>query len=357
MAIFCLAKDLDDLQRRLGEIVVGYTRGSVKTRMPVYAKDVKAEGAMTALLKDALLPNLVQTLENNPAFIHGGPFANIAHGCNSVIATQAALRLSDYVVTEGGFGADLGAEKFFDIKCRKAGLHPDAAVLVATARALKLHGGVAASTVAEEDVGAVLRGMGNVQRHLENIGKFGVPAVVCINKFPTDTQAELDAIVHGVEALGGRCVVSDHWAHGGLGAEPLAKAVLEIMDRPSNFKPIYQDEDTITQKLEKIAKEIYRADGIHFTDDARVQLTALEGDQRANRFPICVAKTQYSFSDDASRLNAPTGHTLTIRQLNLCNGAEFIVALTGSIMTMPGLPKVPSAEHICVQNGEINGLF
>jgi len=228
---------------------------------------------------------------------------------------------------------------------------------VATARAMKLHGGVAASTVAEEDVGAVVRGMGNVQRHLENIGKFGVPVVVCINKFPTDTQAELDAIVHGVEALGGRCVVSDHWAHGGLGAEPLAKAVLAILDQPSKFKPLYQDEDTITHKLEKIATEIYRADSVHLTDDARVQLSALEADQRAKRFPICVAKTQYSFSDDASRLNAPTGHTLTVRQLNLCNGAEFIVALTGSIMTMPGLPKVPSAEHIHVKNGEINGLF
>jgi len=357
MAIFCLATDMADLQRRLGNIAVGETRGAEKERKIVYAKDLKAEGAMAALLKDALAPNLVQTLENNPALVHGGPFANIAHGCNSVIATTAGLKMADYVVTEAGFGADLGAEKFFNIKCRKAGLKPAAAVLVATARALKLHGGSDVKQLQVEDVGAVERGMGNLQRHLENLQKFGVPVVVCVNKFPTDTPAELDALVRAVEALGSTCVVSDHWARGGEGAEPLAQAVLDACEKPASFALLYPDDMPLAQKIETIATKLYGAAGVHFADEAKSQLAKLQRNEAWSRYPVCMAKTQYSFSEDPSKLNAPSGHTMTVRELRLCQGAEFIVALTGSIMTMPGLPKVPSAEAISVVDGQIRGLF
>lgn len=356
MAIFCLANDMADLERRLGNIVVGYTRGGEKTKKTVYAKDLKAEGAMTALLKDALMPNLVQTLENNPAIVHGGPFANIAHGCNSVIATKAGLKLADYCVTEAGFGADLGAEKFLNIKCRKAGLAPDAVVIVATVRALKLHGETKLD-LKEEDVAAVSGGMANLQRHIENMKKFGVPAVVCINKFPTDTAAEVAALKSGAAALGAMCVVGDHWANGGAGAEELAQAVLDTLEKPASFAHLYPDDMSIDQKIQTIATQMYGADTVHFTDEARTQLAALGRNERAQHFPVCIAKTQYSFSDDPKKINAPTGHTLTVRELRLCNGAEFIVAVTGSIMTMPGLPKVPSSEAIRVKDGQITGLF
>jgi len=311
---------------------------------------------MAALLKDALAPNLVQTLENNPAIIHGGPFANIAHGCNSLIATMAGLRLADYAITEAGFGADLGAEKFFNIKCRKAGLNPEAVVIVATVRALKLHGQTKVD-LKEEDVDAVARGMGNLQRHLENVQKFGVPAVVCVNQFPTDTPAETEALMSGAKSLGADCVVSEHWAKGGAGAEDLAQAVLSALDKPSNFAPLYPDDAPIDQKISTLATQLYGASGVVFSEEAKSQLATLNKDERASKFPVCIAKTQYSFSDDQSKVNAPSGHTLTVRQLRLCNGAEFIVAITGSIMTMPGLPKVPASEHIRVKDGQITGLF
>lgn len=357
MAIFCLANDMEDLQRRLGNIAVGETRGAEKVRKMVYAKDLKAEGAMTALLKDALSPNLVQTLENNPALIHGGPFANIAHGCNSVIATKAGLKMADYVITEAGFGADLGAEKFFNIKCRKAGLAPDAAVLVATARALKLHGGADAKQLHVEDVEAVKDGMGNLKRHLENLQKFGVPVVVCVNRFPTDTQAELETLVGAVEALGCRCIVSDHHARGGEGAEALAQAVLDALEQPASFAPLYPDDMPIDEKIRTIATSLYHANEIHFADEAKAQIAKLQRHDVWSRYPVCMAKTQYSFSEDPAKINAPSGHSMTVREVRLCQGAEFVVALTGSIMTMPGLPKVPSSEAISVVDGQIRGLF
>eukprot|EP00929_Paragymnodinium_shiwhaense_P036909 TRINITY_DN19728_c0_g1_i3.p1 TRINITY_DN19728_c0_g1~~TRINITY_DN19728_c0_g1_i3.p1 ORF type:complete len:612 (-),score=170.70 TRINITY_DN19728_c0_g1_i3:499-2334(-) len=364
MAIFCLAKDMEDLQERLGNIIVGYTPGSAKSRRAVFAKDLRAQGAMAALLKEALAPNLVQTLEHSPALVHGGPFANIAHGCNSVIATKAGLQMADFCITEAGFGADLGAEKFFNIKCRKAGLMPAAAVVVATVRALKLHGGSEPGYLNVADVNAVIAGMQNLLRHIENLRKFGMPVVVCINRFPADTEAELQAVMKGVAefASGVPCVVSEHWANGGQEAEALAQAVLYAVDheRPQAVhRPgsLYADEETLQAKIEKVATEIYRADAVHFTDTAKAQLAELQDCQRAKHFPVCMAKTQYSFSDDPKKLNAPAGHTLTVRELRSCNGAEFVVALTGSVMTMPGLPKQPAAEHITVKDGYVRGLF
>jgi len=336
---------------------VGTTRGTIKTRKPIFASDIKAAGAMAALLKDAVQPNLVQTLENNPALIHGGPFANIAHGCNSVIATKAALKLADYVVTEGGFGADLGAEKFFDIKCRKAGLTPEACVVVATVRALKLHGGAKFDALAKEDVATLEKGMGNLKRHVENLKQFGVPVVVCVNQFPTDTQAELEAVAKNVKAHGAACAISSHWADGGRGAQDLAEAVVAALEGPSSFAPLYPNDMALDDKIRTVAQKIYRASDVIFTDEARAQLNMLNADERIRQFPVCMAKTQYSFSDDPSKLNAPEGHTLTVRELRLCSGAEFVVALTGSIMTMPGLPKIPSAENIHVKGAEIFGLF
>jgi len=349
MAVLCLATDVDDLTRRLGNIVVGETRG----RELIRARDLKADGAMTALLLDAFNPNLVQTLEQNAALIHGGPFANIAHGCNSAVATKLGLQLADYVVTEAGFGADLGAEKFLNIKCRKAGLDPAACVLVATVRALKLHGGE--SDLKTPSVGAVEKGGVNMQRHIENMGKFGLPVVVCVNRFPTDTDEEIAAVRSMAEAYGARCVVGDHWARGGAGCEDLASAVVSAVESgKAAFQPLYSDELSIEEKLHTIATQVYRADGVRFADEAKTKLKGL-GD--AAKFPVCVAKTQYSFSDDPKLAGAPSGHMLTVRDLRVCYGAEFVVALTGSIMTMPGLPKAPASEVIHVDGGVIRGLF
>ena len=340
MAIFCLALDLKDLERRLGNMLIGYTRD----KTPVRARELKADGAMTVLLKDALMPNLVQTLENNPVFIHGGPFANIAHGCNSVLATKTALKLSDYVVTEAGFGADLGAEKFFDIKCRKAGLTPSAAVVVATVRALKMHGGVSKENLKNENVMAVNKGCENLKRHLENIAKFGVPVAVAINRFITDTDAEMKEVMNAAESMGAKAFVCTHWADGGAGAEALARHIVELADGgKAAFKPLYADDLPLRDKVRTIATEIYRAADI--ACDASVE-TAFK-DLEAGGFgklPICMAKTQYSFSTDPNKRGAPTGHTVPVRELRLSAGAEFVVAITGEIMTMPGLPRVPAAE-------------
>ena len=354
MAILCLSTSIEDLERRIGQIVVAYK----KDKTPVLAKDIKAPGAMTVLLKDALMPNLVQTLENNPAFVHGGPFANIAHGCNSVMATQSGLKLADYVVTEAGFGADLGAEKFFDIKCRKAGLTPSATVIVATIRALKMHGGVAKEELKKENVDALKKGLVNLGRHIENMKKFGVPIAVAVNHFVTDTDAEVDAIVayckeHGVEAF--KCT---HWAEGGRGTEALAKHVAELADRSSvQFKPIYGDDIPLWDKIKTIAREIYRADDIVADKSIRDQLKGYEA-QGYGKFPICMAKTQYSFSTDPNLKGAPSNHVVPIREIRLSAGAEFIVVVCGDIMTMPGLPKVPSAEVIGLDaKGQIAGLF
>jgi len=354
MAIFCLATDLADLKRRLGQIVVGYTRD----REPVTATDLNAEGAMAALLKDAIKPNLVQTLENNPAFVHGGPFANIAHGCNSVLATTTAMKLADYVVTEAGFGADLGAEKFFDIKCRKAGLKPDCAVIVATIRALKMHGGVAKDDLKNENVAALEAGFANLKRHIENIRKFGVPAVVSVNRFITDTDAEMAKLLELSDAEGIRCVEANHWAEGGAGAEDVARAVVESIDTtPSQFKPLYDDDMPLLDKVRTIAREIYRADDIQADDAIRKQFADLDKTVARN-FPICMAKTQYSFSTDPSLKAAPTGFNVPIREVRLSAGAEFLVVVTGAIMTMPGLPRVPAADKIDVdETGVISGLF
>ncbi len=354
MAIFCLAKDLKDLTERIGNIVIGYNRN----REPIYARDVKGPGPMSVLLKEAIAPNLVQTLENNPAFIHGGPFANIAHGCNSVIATKSALKLADYVVTEAGFGADLGAEKFFDIKCRKAGLKPAAAVIVATVRALKMHGGVAKEDLGTENVEAVKKGCGNLLRHIENVKKFGVPVTVSINNFITDTDAELNAVKEAAESQGVKAFIATHWADGSAGTEELAKHVVELADSgQADFKPLYADDMPLFQKIETIAKEIYRAEEVTADSKVRNQLKDWEK-QGFGHFPVCMAKTQYSFSTDPNLKNAPTGHSVGVREVRLSAGAEFIVALTGEIMTMPGLPKVPSANNIYLnEQGQIEGLF
>ena len=354
MAIFCLARNVADLQKRLGNIVVGATR----ERKLVRASELKADGSMTVLLKDALMPNLVQTLENNPAFVHGGPFANIAHGCNSVLATTTALKLADYVVTEAGFGADLGAEKFFDIKCRKAGLTPAAAVLVATARALKFHGGVARPDLSKENVAAVEKGLSNLGRHLENLAKFGVPVVVGINKFSADTDAELNTIVKFCESRGVKASICTHWADGSKGAAELAHFVTEAAESgKAKFKPLYPDEMPLAEKARTIAKEIYRAKDIFLDGSAATQLKQFE-DEGFGKLPICMAKTQYSFSTDAAAKGAPVDHTIEIREVRLSAGAEFIVAICGEIMTMPGLPKVPSAEAIGLNEaGEVVGLF
>jgi formate--tetrahydrofolate ligase len=354
MAIFCLSTDLQDLRRRLANVIVGQTRD----RKPVRAADLKAAGSMTALLKDAVAPNLVQTLENNPAFIHGGPFANIAHGCNSVIATTTALKLADYVVTEAGFGADLGAEKFFDIKCRKAGLDPAAAVVVATVRALKMHGGVARDGLKAENVKAVESGFANLARHLGNLREFGVPAVVSVNRFSNDTQAELDRLKelcaeHGVEAI-----VADHWARGGEGAADLARAVVSLADSgKAKFRLLYPDEMPLWDKIRTIAQRLYGASDIEADKRVRDQLADFEK-QGFGHFPVCIAKTQYSFTTDANIKGAPSGHVLTVREVRLSAGAEFVVAICGDIMTMPGLPRVPAANNIEVSDeGRITGLF
>jgi formate--tetrahydrofolate ligase len=354
MAIFCLSTDLADLRRRLANIVVGQTR----ERQPVRASDLKAAGSMAALLKDAIAPNLVQTLENNPAFIHGGPFANIAHGCNSVLATQTALKLADYVVTEAGFGADLGAEKFFDIKCRKAGLKPDAAVVVATVRALKMHGGVARDALKEENVAAVEKGFANLQRHIENLRGFGVPVVVSVNRFSADTEAELGRLRELCAGQEVEAVVADHWAQGGAGAEKLARTVAALADSgKAEFRFLYPDEMPLRDKIRTIAQKIYRARDISVEKPAEDRLAEL---QKAGfgHFPVCIAKTQYSFTTDPNAKGAPTDHVIGVREVRLSAGAEFIVAICGEIMTMPGLPRVPAANSIeLTEDGRITGLF
>jgi formate--tetrahydrofolate ligase len=353
MAIFCLANDLKDLETRLGKIVIGQNR----KREPVHASDVKAPGPMAVLLKDAIAPNLVQTLENNPAFIHGGPFANIAHGCNSVIATKAALKLSDYVVTEAGFGADLGAEKFFDIKCRKAGLKPAAAVIVATVRALKMHGGVGKNDLGQENVEAVKAGCANLKRHVENVKGFGVPVVVAINQFLGDTDAELEAVRVTAEQQGAKAILCAHWADGGAGAEDLARHVVELADSGvADFKPIYEDSLPLWDKVERIATRLYGASGITADDAIRKRFDELQGPY--GHFPVCMAKTQYSFSTDPNLKGAPTDFTVPVRELRVSSGAEFLVVITGAIMTMPGLPRVPAANSIHLnEQGQIEGLF
>ncbi|WP_303979506.1 formate--tetrahydrofolate ligase [Dongia mobilis] len=353
MAIFCLSTDLADLTKRLGNIIVGYTRD----KKPIYARDLKADGAMTVLLKDAIAPNIVQTLENNPAFIHGGPFANIAHGCNSVIATTTALKLADYVVTEAGFGADLGAEKFFDIKCRKAGLKPAAAVIVATIRALKMHGGVAKEDLGKENIAAVKKGGENLARHIENVKKFGVPAVVAINRFSADTDAEMDAVRQLCAELGSEAIECNHWSSGSAGIEDLANAVVKLTDGPSNFKPLYPDEMSLWDKTRTIAQTLYGAQGIIADKAVRDRFAEYEK-AGFGHYPVCMAKTQYSFSTDPNLKGAPSNHVVPIREIRLSAGAEFIVVVCGEIMTMPGLPRVPSANHIRLNDkGEVEGLF
>ena len=354
MACLCLANDLADLEKRLGNIIVAYRRD----KTPVFCRDIKADGAMTVLLKDAMQPNLVQTLENNPALVHGGPFANIAHGCNSVVATKTALKLADYVVTEAGFGADLGAEKFLNIKCRKAGISPAAVVLVATVRAMKMNGGVAKADLGPENVEAVVKGCPNLGRHIENIKSFGVPVVVAINHFVTDTDQEVQAIKDYASSMGSEAILSKHWEFGSKGSEALAKRVVEIVDADSaNFAPIYPDDMPLMEKIETISKRIYRADEVLADKKIRDQLRAWE-DQGYKNLPICMAKTQYSFSTDPSLRGAPTGHSVPIREVRLSAGAGFIVAICGEIMTMPGLPRKPAAEAIGLnESGDIEGLF
>src|SRR3954464_7691970 len=354
MAIFCLASDLDDLKKRLGNIIVAYTRD----RKPVRAADLKANGAMTVLLKEALAPNLVQTLEGTPAFIHGGPFANIAHGCNSVLATTTALKLADYVVTEAGFGADLGGEKFIDIKCRKTGLKPDAVVLVATIRALKMHGGVKKEDLKTENLKALEAGMTNLQRHVENVHKFGLPAVVSINRFSADTDAEIALVTEKCKALGVEALMADHWAMGGEGAADVARAVVKVIDAgKGKLKLLYPDEMPLFEKIRTIAKELYRADDATAEKSVKDQLKTWE-DMGFGNLPVCIAKTQYSFSTNPDAKGAPTGFSIPVREVRLSAGAEFIVAICGEIMTMPGLPKVPSADSIDVnEQGKIVGLF
>ncbi|MEI3851610.1 MULTISPECIES: formate--tetrahydrofolate ligase [unclassified Ensifer] len=354
MAILCLATDLKDLEKRLGNIIVGNRRD----KSPVFARDIKADGAMAVLLKDAMQPNLVQTLENNPAFVHGGPFANIAHGCNSVIATTTALKLADYVVTEAGFGADLGAEKFFDIKCRKAGLKPDAAVIVATVRAIKMNGGVKKDDLGKENLEALRKGCANLGRHVQNVKKFGVPAIVAINHFTSDTEAEIQAIKDYVATLGADAVLCRHWAEGSAGIEELARKVADLAEGGhSQFSPLYPDDMPLFHKIETIAKDIYHASEVIADKSVRDQLHTWEN-QGYGHLPICMAKTQYSFSTDPNLRGAPSGHAVPIREVRLAAGAGFIVVITGEIMTMPGLPKVPSSEKIFLnEQGYIEGLF
>ena len=354
MAILCLALDMEDLQKRLGDIIVAYRRD----RSPIYARDIKADGAMAVLLQQAMQPNLVQTLENNPAFVHGGPFANIAHGCNSVVATTTALKLADYVITEAGFGADLGAEKFLNIKCRKAGIAPSVVVLVATVRAMKMNGGVAKADLGSENVTAVNDGCPNPGRHIENLKSFGVPVVVAINHFVTDTDAEVQAVKDYVASQGSEAILSKHWEFGSEGSADLAKRVSEIADAEmANFAPIYPDEMPLFEKIETIAKRIYRADEVLADKKIRDQLRQWE-EQGYGNLPICMAKTQYSFSTDPNLRGAPTGHSVPVREVRLSAGAGFIVAICGEIMTMPGLPRVPSAEAIMLnEDGQIDGLF
>ncbi len=354
MAVFCLASDLDDLKKRIGNIVIGYTRSNE----PVRAKQLKADGAITALLQDAFQPNLVQTLENNPAFVHGGPFANIAHGCNSVIATKTALKLADYVVTEAGFGADLGAEKFFDIKCRKSGLKPDAVVLVATTKALKMHGGIKKDDLGAENVDAVTKGCKNLAKHVENIQKFGVPVVIAINDFVTDTEKEHAAIIDFCNSISIECRISSHWEKGGAGATGLAEEVVKIADANlAKFKTLYEDKLPLWEKTKYVAQTIYGAADIIADKKVRNQFQKLEDDGFGD-YPICMAKTQYSFSTDPLLMGAPTGHDVPIREVRLSAGAEFIVVVCGEVMTMPGLPRIPAAENIDVDDdGLIQGLF
>lgn len=353
MAIFCLATSLDDLKERLGKIVIGYTRD----QRPVLASELKAHGAMTVLLKDALKPNLVQTLEHTPAFVHGGPFANIAHGCNTVIATKSALKLADYVVTEAGFGADLGAEKFIDIKCRKSGLRPSAAVLVATIRALKYHGGADLPTITTENLDALEKGIVNLERHVKNVQEhYGVRCVVSINKFTSDTDAEIALLKERVAALGAEIVLANHWAEGGAGAAELAHKVVEICDSPTEMKFVYDDDKSLWDKMTAIATKIYGATEVTADSKVRKQIADLQA-AGYGHFPVCVAKTQYSFSTDAKLRGAPSGHSLDIREVRLSAGAEFIVMVCGDIMTMPGLPKVPSSEKIDLIDGKVVGLF
>ncbi|NCV85532.1 MAG: formate--tetrahydrofolate ligase [Oxalobacteraceae bacterium] len=354
MAIFCLATSVQDLKQRLGDIVIGYTRD----QKPVHARDLNAHGAMTVLLKDALQPNLVQTLENNPAFVHGGPFANIAHGCNSVIATQSALKLGDYVVTEAGFGADLGAEKFIDIKCRKTGLTPSACVLVATIRALKYHGGKDVKELNSEDLDALKKGLVNLERHVDNVtNQYGLPCVVSINRFTADTDAEIALVTERMKALGVNVVLAEHWAKGGAGAEALAQEVVRLSERSASRKLVYEDSDSLLDKMKKVATKIYGASDISASAKVKQQIKAFE-EAGYGHYPICVAKTQSSFSTDASLRGAPSGHVVNVREVRLAAGAQFIVMICGDIMTMPGLPKVPSAVKIDIDDhGKVVGLF
>ncbi len=354
MAALCLAEDLADLKRRCGEIIVGYTYDGE----PVRARQLNAHGAMAVVLKDAIKPNLVQTLEQTPALIHGGPFANIAHGCNSVVATKLALKLADYVITEAGFGADLGAEKFIDIKCRLSGLRPDAVVLVATIRSLKMHGGVKKDSLTEENLEALRAGAANLKRHVRNVTEvYGLPCVVAINRFPHDTPAEIELVQQLSREAGARAILAEHFAHGGEGAKDLARHVVELVEEPNNFQFVYEDDDSLKVKIEKVATKVYGADGVEFTKEASRMIRKLEK-QGFARAPICIAKTQYSFSDNPKLLGAPTGWTLTVREVRPSAGAGFVVVLTGDIMTMPGLPATPAAEKIDIdEDGRITGLF
>jgi formate--tetrahydrofolate ligase len=355
MAILCLATSLEDLKERLGNIVVGYTRDE----RPVVARDLDAHGAMAVLLKDAIKPNLVQTLEGNPAFVHGGPFANIAHGCNSVMATKTALKLADYVLTEAGFGADLGAEKFVDIKCRMSGLRPSMVVLVATIRALKFHGGAEPGELEKEDLGALEGGLANLERHINNVrNHFGLPCVVAINRFPSDTEAEISLLEDGVAHQGARVVLTNHWAEGGVGAEALAHAVVKtVQSVPARFRFVYDEEDSLWDKISAVATKIYGASEVVADTKVRRQIRKFQEDGYG-RYPVCIAKTQYSFSTDPSLRGAPSGHVLSIREVRLSAGAEFVVAVCGDIMTMPGLPKSPASERIDLgKKGEVIGLF
>ncbi|HXZ52412.1 MAG TPA: formate--tetrahydrofolate ligase [Burkholderiales bacterium] len=353
MAIFCLATSIEDLKKRLGNIVVGYTRD----QKPVTARELNAHGAMTVLLKDAIKPNLVQTLENNPAFIHGGPFANIAHGCNSVIATQSALKLADYVVTEAGFGADLGAEKFIDIKCRKSGLRPNAAVIVGTVRALKYHGGADLKAINQENMTALERGIVNLERHVENVSKvYGIPCVVSMNRFTYDTEREFDFVKSRMAKLGVPMVVATHWGDGGKGAAELARIVVELCETKNGFRFVYDEKDSLWEKITQIAQRVYRASEVTADSKVRAQIKKLQEDGYGH-YPVCVAKTQYSFSTDPQLRGAPTGHALNIREVRLAAGAEFVVMICGDVMTMPGLPKVPSANKIDIVDGKVVGLF
>ena len=353
MAILCLASDLEDMKKRLGEIVVAYTRDGRAVR----AKELNVTGALTLLFKDAIKPNLVQTLEGTPAFIHGGPFANIAHGCNSVMATKFALKFADYVVTEAGFGADLGAEKFLDIKCRFAGIHPDAVVIVATVRALKMHGGMAKADLAKVDMGALEKGLANLTKHIENIQKFGLPAVVAVNAFPTDTKEELDFVEAKCREMGAEAALSEVWAKGGEGGLKLAEKVEAALGKPSDFHFIYDEKDTVEHKIDTVAREIYGAEGVDYTDAAKKQLREIEA-LGFGKMPVCMAKTQYSLSDDPGKLGRPTNFRITVKELRVSAGAGFLVALTGNILTMPGLPKKPAAENMDIdKDGRITGLF